>query len=99
MDAFARYCFVKGQVFSHAPLLQLKRDDMNIYKIITEMKPGRTKATQRSFDSDTIEAQELMLNYIFGHKVSEVLLFPYSPMVNYINHDDYSPNTAIRWTD
>jgi SET domain len=98
MGAFARYGFAKGQVVSHAPLLHLKRDDMNIYNVISEMKPGRKKATQR-LDFDTIEAQELMLNYCFGHKGSEVLLFPYSPMVNYINHNGNDPNTAIRWTD
>jgi hypothetical protein len=38
--AFARQGFAKGQVVSHAPLLHLKRDDMNIYKPITEMKGG-----------------------------------------------------------
>ncbi|KAG7340641.1 SET methyltransferase domain containing protein [Nitzschia inconspicua] len=96
--AFAKYGFSKGEVVSHAPLLHLKRDDMNIYKVIEEIKPDQEEATER-LDFDTIEAKELMINYCFGHKDSEILLFPYSPMVNYINHDGENPNTAIRWTN
>jgi hypothetical protein len=38
-------------------------------------------------DFDNIVAQELMLNYCFAHKDSE------------INHDGDNRNTAIRWTD
>jgi len=50
-------------------------------------------------NSNVINLQEtqLLLNYCFGHKSSDWLLFPYSPVVNLINH--YSePNVELRWS-
>jgi SET domain len=41
---------------------------------------------------------QLFLNYLFGHKNSSLLFFPYSPVVNLINHASKS-NAALRWSD
>jgi len=41
---------------------------------------------------------QLFVNYLFGHKNSSILFFPYSPIVNLINHGDV-PNAVLRWSN
>jgi SET domain len=41
--------------------------------------------------------RQLALNYAYGHPDSDLLLLPYGPMVNYINHNHREPNAVIRW--
>lgn len=40
---------------------------------------------------------QVALNYCIGHPESTILLFPYSPKVNYINHNQTMANVEIRW--
>jgi len=43
--------------------------------------------------------QQLLLNYAYGHPRSDLLLLPYGPLVNYMNHPPQgkSANAEIRW--
>lgn len=43
--------------------------------------------------------QQLLLNYAYGHPNSDLLLLPYGPKVNYINHPPYgkTANAKIQW--
>ena len=91
--AFAKHFISAGDVVSHAPLLHMKRDDLAIYGKVQHERRGI------QLDFDRVEGHELLLNYCLGHPESELLLLPYSPVVNYINHDAGNPNTMIRWTD
>lgn len=43
------------------------------------------------------DTHQLLLNYCFGHNSSDFLLFPYSPVVNLINHYN-EPNVELRWS-
>jgi hypothetical protein len=43
--------------------------------------------------------QQLFLNYCYGHKNSSLLFWPYSPIVNLVNHDETQPNVVLRWSD
>ena len=45
---------------------------------------------------DEVENDQIALNYCFGHEETTLLLCPYGPGVNYINHR-VLPNVAIRW--
>ncbi|KAL3925864.1 MAG: hypothetical protein SGILL_000113 [Bacillariaceae sp.] len=96
--AYSKHGFRKGQVVSHAPLLALKRDDLVINELVFKRKPGTDEPTEE-IGKETLKGEELLKNYCFGHPDSELLLFPYSPMINYINHDAENPNTIIRWVD
>ena len=40
---------------------------------------------------------QLLLNYCFGNKKSTLLLYPYSPVSNYVNHAD-KPNAKLVWS-
>jgi hypothetical protein len=46
-----------------------------------------------------INNYQLMLNYALGHEDSDLLLLPYGPFVNYINHPPpgAKANAVIRW--
>ena len=48
-------------------------------------------------DDDPVNDQQLMLNYLFGHPKSDLMLLPIGPMVNFINHNRQQPNAVIRW--
>lgn len=51
-------------------------------------------------DNDDVNNKQLMLNYVFGHPESDLLLLPIGPMVNFINHrreSDGGANAEIRW--
>jgi hypothetical protein len=48
------------------------------------------------FAEQTPEA--LFVNYCFQAKGSDMMLFPYGPGVNLINHDSQNPNVYIRWS-
>jgi hypothetical protein len=45
---------------------------------------------------DAVEGR-LLMNYCYGHEMSDIVLYPYSPMSNYINHDGIRPNARLRW--
>lgn len=86
--AFASRHMKKGEVVAPAPVVQiLDKRSLDIIRI----KQGQTKEEEQ-----LLKLQ--LLNYCFGHRDSSLLFFPYSPMVNYINHDHESPNVELRWS-
>lgn len=44
------------------------------------------------------EKLKLLLNYCYGHAESSLLLFPYSPIVNLINHNAHNANVHLQWS-
>ena len=51
-------------------------------------------------DDDDVNKKHLILNYVFGHRDSDLVLLPIGPMVNFINHrrkSDGGANAEIRW--
>ena len=55
----------------------------------------------RTFGDDDIEGPEqLIVNYSYSHKESSLILFPYSPVVNFVNNnaDKSKVNARIRWS-
>jgi len=45
-----------------------------------------------------VNGHQLLLNYCYGHPESPLLFYPYSPAVNFINHDSENPNAELRWS-
>jgi len=72
----------------------LKRDDLVIYEF-----DETTSIMREALHKDKVVGQELLLNYCYGHPDSQILLLPYAPGVNFINHNSKDPNVAIRWPD
>jgi len=90
--AFATRIMRKGSLIAPAPLLVLKRDDLVIYAAHLDRD-----MYDDVLDFDKVQGLELLLNYCFGHANSSLLLVPYSPVVNFINHQGTAPNAEIRW--
>lgn len=53
--------------------------------------------TEMDVEDEAINEKNLMLNYLFGHPDSDLLLLPFGPMVNFINHNQQQPNAVIQW--
>ena len=41
---------------------------------------------------------QLIMNYCYGHPDTSLLLFPYAPVVNYINHNSTAFNAKLAWS-
>jgi hypothetical protein len=87
--AFATRNMGKGQVIAPVPLLHFRRNQLEVYN----------SAHTDFYDGDVrkVGSQQL-LNYAYGHPESSLLLFPYSPVVNYVNHDAEKVNAELRWS-
>ena len=70
--AFAKLDMSKGHIIAPAPVLQLDR--------------ALTEILWRGENGIRSIGDQLVLNYCYGHHDSSVLLFPYSPIINLINH-------------
>jgi SET domain len=90
--AFATRYLEKGQIVAPVPVLPITRREALDITRVRQTGPNET--------TESTTAQ-LLLNYCYGSPKSSVLLFPYSPMVNLINH--HSPyagkpsNVKLQW--
>jgi hypothetical protein len=86
--AFATRRIKKGDVVTPVPLVQILRQHVELYDADV-------------IDQPTViweEGSQLLLNYVFGHPDSSLLLYPYTPVVNYVNHHNESFNAELRWS-
>lgn len=87
--AFATRNMKKGDIITPMPLVHILRRHMEIYHGDDyENKDG----------SFWIDGKQLLLNYCYGHPESSILLFPYAPVSNYINHNVSYSNAELRWS-
>jgi hypothetical protein len=81
--AFATRALSLGSVVAPVPLLPVSSESLLMTKVREEVR-----GVHRMENS-----QQLLRNYCFGHPNSTLLLFPYSPMINLINH---APSEEVR---
>eukprot|EP00977_Amphora_coffeiformis_P010181 scaffold2363_cov159-Amphora_coffeaeformis.AAC.43 len=82
--AFATQPLETASIVAPVPVVQIHRNNLQM--------------TWKDRMSTMWKGRQLVLNYCLGHKSSSVLLFPYSPVVNYLNHGKPS-NVALRWSE
>jgi hypothetical protein len=87
--AFATRPLKQGEVIAPVPVAHIRREYLEIY----DSDNVQSKKNKPWYDSD-----QLLLNYCYGHTNSSVLLFPYAPVVNYINHSPKKYNAEMRWS-
>lgn len=85
LGAFATRRIKKGSTIAPLPMVHIFRHHMEVYE-----QPKR--GTKRI-------GTQLLLNYCYGHPESSLLLFPYSPVVNYINHNQTLSNSFLQWSN
>lgn len=83
--AFATRALSKDSIVAPVPVLPLARASL---QIVRQKQSG-----------ELLETKQLALNYCYGHPKSSLLLYPYSPIVNLINHSSKSPNVNLQWAE
>jgi hypothetical protein len=73
----------KGSIVAPVPVLPLTRDSL--------------KRVRQYVSGELLETEQLLLNYCLGHSKSSLLLYPYAPFINLINHSGESPNAKWQW--
>ena len=109
--AYATRSFSKGSAVTVSPVFALDKHDLritskekqNLQSVIRSAvrKHNETKATTPVASSMLARNnKQIMLNYCFGHEQSDILLFPYGPVVTHMNHQNKGKaNVVIRWAD
>ena len=70
---------------------------LTLYSLLQD--PDAVRERDR-VDRSTMIAEELLLNYAYGHPDSPMLLVPNAPMANFINHGGKEEaNVQIRWPE
>ena len=60
--------------------------------------PLKRHETEVKTDDHDVNNRNLLLNYCYGHPNSDLLLLPFGPLVNFINHGGgEKANAKIRW--
>jgi hypothetical protein len=93
--AFATRRLAKGSVIAPLPVVQLRRYQMEVYKLCAVEKADSDDEENEVFRIGS----QLLLNNCFGHPQSSLLLYPYSPVVNYRNHNRTIKNAELRWSN
>lgn len=87
--AFATRDLEKGQIVSPMPVVHIRRHHMEIYD----------SEDYSDFQAETWrDSTQQLINYCYSHPKSSLLLYPYAPVVNYINHSFREPNAELRWS-
>jgi len=90
--AFSTRFLSKGAFVSPAPLVHIPDG----HKV--DMVPLKSERLyEEPIAGDGVVGTQLLLNYVFGHKNSSMLLFPYATGFVAINHHK-DPNVEIQWT-
>ena len=96
--AFASRNIRKGSVITTTPLVTLEREQLQLWEEVD----GSDVGVESRKEEKVMEmvGHQLLLNYCYGHANSSLLLFPYSPTVNFINHGSKEEaNAEIIWSD
>ena len=105
--AFAKHRVPRGHIVATSPVIHFDRSQMYIVPqaIILDENEHTIPSIYRSHNieyngSKAILGQQMLLNYCYGHPLSNLLLLPYGPGVNFINHQsDENANVMIRWSE
>ena len=94
--AFAHRKIAKGAVVAPIPLIHADRNLFNMYNPVEESRPGMT---EHQTDHEHPVHQQLLLNYCFGHRDTQLLLCPYGVNTALINHSKERANAKIVWSE
>jgi hypothetical protein len=92
MGAFARRALRQDSVVAHLPMVTIAdRGRLDMFALHQDSQQAWIPV------NDTAIGIQLLLNYCYGHASSTLLLCPYSPMVNYVNHNQSLANVQLAW--
>ena len=90
--AFASRDLPEGTIVAHLPLIHItNRSRLEMFHLTGD--PPKINKTLGN------RPPQLLLNYCYGHEESSLVLCPYGPMVNYVNHNQTLANVKLQWSD
>jgi len=89
--AFTKIAFRQNEVISVSPVIHFKLADLQ------PERQERDERTGKPYFTGKLGPNQLVTNYAFGHRDSDVVFVAYAPIVNLINHSS-EPNASIRWS-
>lgn len=93
MGAFATRNLSQGTIVAQLPMIHIPdRDRLSMRSLRLDDKGESWEPI-----NETVVGYQLLLNYCYGHAASTMLLCPYGPMTNYINHNQSTANVMMRW--
>ena len=101
--AFAANPVRQGHVIATSPVLHMDRSQTDVvhqddYPYHHDTPYRRTHDIL--YNNSLVVGKQILHNYCYGHPSSHVLLLPYGPAVNFINHGGRSQaNAQIRWSN
>ena len=97
--AFATRDIQKDAIIAPAPMLHFERSDLHMYVKNNKTVENDDGTTSTFVNIDHV-SEQIILNYSYGHPDSSLLLFPYSPITNFINHneDKSKVNARLQWS-
>lgn len=90
--AFATRDLPKGAIVSAMPLIQIINKDVLEMYMFKDIKTKKLEQRRR-------RGYQLIINYCYGHLNSTMLLCPYGPIVNLVNHNQTRANVKLKWAD
>jgi SET domain len=88
--AFSRRDLPEGTLVGGMPLIHIiDRKVLNMFHVVSKIAVDTTKPA----------GQQLIVNYCYGHAESTLLLCPYGPVVNYVNHNASQANVKLQWSN
>eukprot|EP00985_Skeletonema_marinoi_P030455 scaffold32165_cov147-Skeletonema_marinoi.AAC.1 len=97
--AFATRTINKGAVITTTPLITLEREQLQLWEEVDGTDVGVQNKIKKEDKVLEMVGHQLLLNYCYGHVNSSLILFPYSPTVNFINHGSKEKaNAEIVWS-
>ena len=87
--AFSTRSIKEGDAITTTPLITIERDELMLW--------GDNKSGEQG--SHELIGHQQLLNYCYGHRKSSLLFFPYSPVLNFVNHGGpEKSNAEMRWS-
>eukprot|EP00978_Attheya_sp_CCMP212_P025674 scaffold83052_cov59-Attheya_sp.AAC.1 len=102
--AFAKRAVELGEVVATTPVLHLHRHSLHVFAQSIQPPEQQIVPINNPYDieyTNQVVGDQLLLNYCFGDsKDSNLLLLPYAPGVNFINHahPPHEANARIQWS-
>jgi hypothetical protein len=105
--AFARRFVAKNEAITISPVAHVDRSQTEIVRQSYYADEKSEQVRKRSVPlkrehgikyTSQVIGRQLLLNYLYGHSLSNVQLLPLGPGVNFINHDSDRPNVSLRWS-
>ena len=94
--AFAHRPIQKGDIVAPMPLIHVDRNLLYMYEPMMNSHPDMP---DHQPDHERPVHRQLLLNYCFGHRDTQLLLCPYGVGTALINHSKERANAKIVWSD